>query len=200
VISSEAMLTPPLMMMSFYAAGDVDVALVVGAARDRRCESRPEDRHELVRPLPVGRGELPPADDHLAFLAGRKLMAGVVEDLHAHVEGRASDRAQLAVPGMIAAHEACLGAAGELYDRNAIRLFELEVLVDRERRGARRHERSSREIRLGHRDRLREQHVDDGRDPDGDRDAVVAEPLEEARLRELACEDERGAGQHGRPD
>jgi hypothetical protein len=101
---------------------------------------------------------------------------------------------------MVAAHETGLGAAGELHDRNAIRLLELEVLVDRERRGARRHETQRRQIGLGHRDRLGEQHVDDGRDPDGDCDAVVAEPLEEARLRELACEDERGAGQHCRPD
>ena len=81
-----------------------------------------------------------------------------------------------------------------------VRLLELQMLVDREGRSARRHEAERRQIRLRDRDRLGQQHVDDGRDADGDRDAVVAEPIEEARLRELAREDERGAGQHRGPD
>jgi hypothetical protein len=49
------------------AAGDVDVAFVVLPGEVAVSEAVLGDRHELVRPLPVGRRELAVADDHLAL-------------------------------------------------------------------------------------------------------------------------------------
>src|SRR5215510_31963 len=121
------------------AAGDVDVALVVPARQIAVAKAVLGNRHELVRALPVRGGELPPVDDHLALFARRKLAAGVVEDAHAHVERGLPDRAELAAPWMVTAHEARLGAAGELDDLDPVALLELQVLVDRERRGRRGH-------------------------------------------------------------
>ena len=182
------------------AAGDVDVAFLVAPREIAVAEPILRNRHELVRALPVRRGELPSADDHLALLAGRELASGVVQNAHAHVQGRPPDGAELAMPGMVATHEAGLGAAGELHDRDAVGLLELHVLVDGERRGRRGHEAKRRQIRVRHGHRPGEEHVDHGRDADADRDPILAQPVEEARLRELAREHERGPGQHRRPD
>src|SRR5262249_57545808 len=66
--------------------------------------------------------------------------------------------------------------------------------------GGRGHEGWGRKGGCGQWDRLGQKHVDDGRDADGDRDAMVVQPVEEARLRKLAREDERGARLHRRPD
>src|SRR5207249_7770617 len=112
------------------AAGDVDVAFLVAPREIAIAEPILRNRHELVRALPVRRGELPSADDHLALLAGRELEAGVVQNAHAHVQGRPPDGAWLAMPGMVATHEAGLGTAGELHDLDAVGLLELQMLGD----------------------------------------------------------------------
>src|SRR5206468_7609037 len=116
------------------AAGDVDEAVLVPTRQIAIAEAVLGNRHEPVRPLPVGRRELTPADDHLALLAGRQLPAGIVQDAQTNVERRPADRAELALTRRVAAHEAGLGAAGELHDRDAVGLLELQVLLDGEGR------------------------------------------------------------------
>src|SRR2546426_714822 len=97
------------------SSGDVDVAVFVAPGEVAVAEAVLGNRHQRIRALPVGRRELTAADDHLTFLAGRKLAARVVEDAHAHVKRGAPDGAVPAVARMIAAHEPGLGAAGELH-------------------------------------------------------------------------------------
>src|SRR5262249_47282981 len=106
------------------APGDVDVALVVAPREIAVAEATVRNRAALAGPLPVGGCELTAVDDHLAFFAGRKLAPGVVEDPHAHVEGGAPDRAELAVSRVVAAHESGLGAARQLDNLHPVDLLE----------------------------------------------------------------------------
>src|SRR5207302_11012448 len=79
------------------AAGDIDVAFIVSPREIAVAEPILRNWHELVRPLPVRRGELPSADDHLALLPGRDLTAGAGQTSHAHGQGRPPGGAELAV-------------------------------------------------------------------------------------------------------
>src|SRR5215471_14894180 len=107
------------------APGDVNVALVVAPREVAVAKAVLRNRHELIRSLAVGGCELTAVDDHLAFFARRKLAPGVVEDPHAHVEGGAPDRTELAVSRVVAAHESGLGAARQLDDLDPVGLLEL---------------------------------------------------------------------------
>src|SRR5262245_4818320 len=98
------------------AAGDVDVALVVPPSQIAVAEALLRNWHEPVGAQLVRGGELSVVDDYFVFFARRKLAAGVVEDAHAHVEGKPPDRAELAGSRMVPAHEARPGAAGALVE------------------------------------------------------------------------------------
>ncbi len=133
------------------SSGDVDVPIRITPREVARPETVLRDGDEPVWTLPVRRCHLPAADHHLALFARRQLRARIVEDAYAHVAGGPADRAVLALVRMVAAHEAGLGASGELDDGNPVRRLELQVLVEGEGRRARGHEAKRRQLGFGDR-------------------------------------------------
>ena len=150
--------------------------------------ARLEARQAAVFPLPVGRDRsdagLRPADGDLALDVRRaRLAVGIDDDEFLVPGGRAhGPHTPAVVP--VAADPAGLGHAVELEKGDAVHLLEFAPLVGAERRG-----RAGHQAKRGHvvrRDsgRLVQQHVDHRRNPGGEGDAVVADPVEEPPVRE----------------